>query len=127
MAMLFSERSLSDVQGEVRRLDMERWQAGNRRMSKLLTSLSNLARTGVFVVENGNKEDWIAAGVRLVVADRPLREKDTLTFCQGVFDETSTILSNKARFHLSVHEVEDLGRSGVGMRGVYAAWPNSGS
>jgi hypothetical protein len=73
-------------------------------MSKLPTSLSNLARTGVLAVENGNEEDWIAAGVRLVV-DRPLREKGTLTFCQGVFDKTSAILLDEASFHLSVHEV----------------------
>jgi len=87
-----------------------------------LTSLRNLGGTGVFVVKRGDEEDRVAAGVDLVV-DRPLREERTLTFGQDIVDEASTVFFDESGFHLSSHKVKDLGRSGVGVRGVHAAWP----
>ena len=49
-------------------------------------------------------------------------EKGTLAFSQDVVDEASSILFNEPGFHLSAYEIKDLGRSGVGVRGVHAAW-----
>lgn len=86
-----------------------------------LTSLSDLTGAGVLVVESGDEEDRITAGVDLVV-DRPLREEGTLAFGQGIVDEASPVLFDESSFHLSVDEVKDLGCSGVGVRGIHAAW-----
>ena len=86
-----------------------------------LAFLSDLTGAGVLAIESGDEEDWIAAGVDLVV-DRPLREEGTLAFGQGIVDETSPVLFNESSFHLSVDEVKDLGCSGVGVRGVHATW-----
>lgn len=84
-----------------------------------------MAGTGILIIENGDEEDWITAGVDLVV-DRPLGEKGTLTWCQVVFDETSTVLFDEAGLHRSAHKVKDLGCSWVGVRGVQAAWSDFG-
>lgn len=86
-----------------------------------LTSLGDLGGAGVLIVESGDEENWFAAGVDLIV-DRSMREQGALTCCQGVFDEASTVLFDKAGFHLSAHKVQDLGCPGVGMRSVHAAW-----
>lgn len=86
------------------------------------TSLSNLTRTRVFVIESCDEEDRIATSVDLIVY-RPLGEKGALTFGQGVLDEPSAVLFNESGFDLSVHEVKDFGRSGVSMGGVHTAWP----
>jgi len=84
-------------------------------------ALSDLTGTRVLVIESSDKEDWITAGVDLIV-DRPMRKKGALTFGQDVVDEASTVLSNEPGFHLSAHEVKDLGCPGVCVRGVHAAW-----
>ena len=88
------------------------------------TPLGDLAGTRVLVIEGGDEEDRIAAGVDLVM-DRALREKGALTLCQEIFDKTSAVLFDEADFYLSAHEVEELGRSWVSVRGVHAAWPDS--
>jgi len=98
-----SESGLSDVRGEPEE------------------SLSDLAGARVLVIESGDKENWTTANIDLIM-DRSLREKGALTFGQDVVDEGSTVLLDETGFHLSVYEVKELGRSGVGVRGIHAAW-----
>lgn len=89
-----------------------------------LTSLSDLAGTGVLIAESGDEKDRITAGVELVV-DRALREKGALTRGQGIFDKAGAVLFDKAGFHLSGYEIEELSCPGVGVWSVHTAWPGS--
>ena len=53
--------------------------------------------------------------------DRSLGEERSLTFAHGVDDESSTILLDEPGFYLAVNDVQEFGRSGMGVGGVHPA------
>ena len=91
----------------------------------MLTSLGDLAGTGVLVVESGNESDRLTPEVDLVM-DRTLGENGSLTLGQSIDDEASSVLLDEPGFHIPIDEVKELGRSGMGMRGVHSARSSGG-
>ena len=86
----------------------------------VLTSLSDLTNTGVLVVKSGNESKRFTPKVDLVM-DRTLGEKGSLTLIYVVDDETSSVLLDEPSFQLAVNDVQELGRSGMGVGAVHAA------
>ena len=86
------------------------------------TSLSDLGGTRILIVESSDEEKRFTSGVDLVV-DGTLGKERSLTLIHGVEDESSAVLFDETGFHRpAVHNVQELGRSRVGVRGVHAAW-----
>jgi len=92
---------------------------------RILTSLGDLAGTGVLVVKSSDESDRFTPEVDLVM-DRTLGENGSLTLSQSVDDEASSVLLNEPGFHIPVDEVKELGRSGMGMGGVHSARSSGG-
>jgi hypothetical protein len=93
--------------------------SGNRRI-RILTSLGNLTDTGILVVKSGDKSKRFTSEVGLEV-DRSLGEEGPLTCIHGVEDEPGPILFDEPGFDLTVNDVQELGRSGMGVRGIHSA------
>ena len=87
-----------------------------------LTSLSDLVGTRVLIVKSSDEDERITSSIDLVV-DGTLGEDRSLASGQGVDDEPSAVLLDEPSFHRSVHKVQKLGRSRVGVRGVHTARP----
>lgn len=85
-----------------------------------LTSLSDLVGTRVLIVKSSDEDERITSNIDLVV-DGTLGEDRSLTSGQGVEDEPSAVLLDESGFHRSVHKVQKLGCSRVGVRGVHTA------
>ena len=96
---------------------------------RILTSLGDLTGTGVLVVKSGDESDRVTSDIDLVM-DRTLGENSSLTCTQGIDDKASPVLLDEPSFHVTIGEVKDLGRSGVGMGCVHSArskqWVNNG-
>lgn len=83
-------------------------------------SLGDLAGTRVLVVKSSDEEERFTPGVDLIM-DRTLGEKGALTRSHRIDDETRSVLLDEPGFHGSIDEEKDLGRSGMGVRGVHSA------
>ena len=92
---------------------------------QILTSLSDLIDTRVFVVKGSDESERFTSGVDLVM-DRTLGENGSLTLGQSIDDEASSVLLDEPGFHISVDEVKELGRSGMSMGGVHSARSSGG-
>jgi len=86
-----------------------------------LTSLSDLGGTRILIIKSSDEEERFTSGVDLVV-DGTLGEERSLTLGHGVENESSAVLFDETGFHCPVHNVQELGRSRVGVRAVHAAW-----
>jgi len=87
----------------------------------VLTSLGNLTGTGVLVVKSSDESKRFTPSVDLEM-DRTLGEDCSLTWSQSVADESSSVLLDEPDFHLTVNEVKELSRPGMGVGGVHPAW-----
>ena len=92
---------------------------------RILTSLGDLTGTGVLVVKSGNESERLTPEVDLVMS-RTLGENGSLTLSQRVDDEASPVLLDEPGFHITVGDVKELGRSGMGMGGVHSTRSSGG-
>jgi len=92
---------------------------------QILTSLTDLIDTRVFVVKSSDESERFTPGVDLIM-DRTLGENCSLTRSQGVDDESSPVLLDEPGFHIALDEIKELGRSGMGVGGVHSARSNGG-
>lgn len=83
-------------------------------------SLGDLAGTRVLIVKRGDESKGFTPKVGLEMG-RTLGENRTLTLSQGVDNESRPVLLNKPRLELTAAgEVQELGRSGMGVRRVHS-------
>lgn len=83
--------------------------------------MRDLGGTRILIIKSSDEEERFTSGVDLVV-NRTLGEDRSLTLCHCVEDESGAALFDESGFHGSVHNVQELGRSRVGVRGVHATW-----
>lgn len=80
--------------------------------------MSDQAHTRVLIVDGGDEGEGFTPEISLEM-DRSLWEDGSLTLSQRVDDDSSSALFEEPGLHLTVtSDVEDLGRSGVGVRGA---------